>query len=148
VNDSPFPSRIFPLRQSLAVPVTRLYRYDCDITSLMVFMWREMIFGFFCVLAMSNSGDGHEYLQINSNNLSNKPSGALSISPFLVNSSSGSGHERRSLLSHPIIPIQKIFWMHIQKTSAWIGDLLLRFLPPEPSFLLTDSAQMGMHKYR
>lgn len=28
-------------------------------------------------------------------------------------------------------PLKKIFWMHIQKTSSWIGDLILRWSCPD-----------------
>jgi hypothetical protein len=94
-------------------------------------MWQETLFGFFCVLVSTNLGSGDISLRKHGSNTSEDPLRALSSSDSSTNSyrnvNSDFGHERRSLLSHPIIPIKKVFWMHIQKTSSWIGDLLLRF---------------------
>jgi hypothetical protein len=46
------------------------------------------------------------------------------------------------------LPIDRIFWMHIQKTSAWIGDLLVRSPLPSPTLeALSLSLQVGMSRY-
>jgi hypothetical protein len=46
------------------------------------------------------------------------------------------------------LPIDRIFWMHIQKTSAWIGDLLVRSPLPSPTLeALSLSLQVGVPRY-
>ena len=59
---------------------------------------------------------------------------------------------------HRVQPLKRIFWMHIQKTSSWIGDLLLRWscpgiddgygVNPEEKVFLADRVRYNLSSWK